>query len=114
MQGVVRTDLHTLAAANAAGEEVLFIERSGGAQQAFVAFCGKPRSASHERNHGRTRSQAGQDFPSLEARTHCFLSGEKLESQPVLRTLIYAVHAQMALGLMPGHATDRIVTALAA
>ena len=106
MQGVIRTNLHALAAANAAGEEVLFIERSGRTQQAFMAFCGKPGSAARERNHGNARSQAGQDFPSLEVYTHCFLSGKKLESQPVLRTLVHAVQTQMALGLMPGYATD--------
>ena len=114
MQGIIWANFHALAAANAAGQEVLFVQRSGRTQQAFVAFCGKTGSAAHERNHCSARSQAGQDFPSLKVRTHCFLRWKKLESQPMLGTLVHAVHAQMAFGLMPGDAADRIIPALAA
>ena len=114
MQSVIRADLHALSATNATGEEVLFIERPGRAQQAFMVLCGESGSAARQRNQGSARSQSGQDFPSLQVCTHCFLSGKKLESQAVLRTLIHAIQTQVALGLMPTHATDRVVAALAA
>ena len=114
MQGVVRTDLHALAAANTARQEVLFIERSGRAKKPFITLCGKAGSTSRQRPHSDTSSQTGQNFPSLQVRPDTLLFREKLKSQPVLRTFIHAVKAQMALRLSPRHAADRIVAALAA
>src|SRR4029077_13211475 len=55
----------------------------------------------------------GQDLAPLQIRARCLLSSKQFELQPVFRTLVHAVQAQMTFGLPPGNAPDGIVSSLA-
>src|ERR1039458_4650272 len=60
VQRGVGADLHALAAADAAGEKILLIERAGRAQQAFMAAFAQARVGAHQRNDRQAGGEAGE------------------------------------------------------
>ena len=114
MERGVGADLHALAAADAAGEEIFLIERAGRAEKAFIAAFAEARVGTKERNHCRTGGEAGDGTaPAQVGRCDFLFIAEEAELEAVMRATAYAVHAHEALGFSPGKAADGIVSALA-
>ena len=115
MQRIVGANLHALAAADAAREKVLFVQRARRPQQPIVAAFAQPGVRAHQRHHGRTRCKTRNApcavrCPAMPLR--CSLR-KKRNCKAVVRAAADAVHAHQALGLAPRRAADRVVAALA-
>src|SRR5580704_8466967 len=100
VQRVVGAHLHALAAANEAGEELVFVERAGRAQEPVVAAFAQPRVGAHQRNRGGSGGEAGQRSPSPQVRRSDlpFLA-EEAKRKTVVRARTHAIHAHQAFGL---------------
>ena len=97
LQRVVWADLHALAAPYAARQEVLFVQCTRRTQQPLMAFDCEPGRASQQWNHDCPRRQSREHLAPLQVRTDRLLSGEKLELQAVVWTLINTLQTEMTL-----------------
>ena len=114
MERGVGANLHALAAADAPGEEVGFVERAGRADEAFMTAFAQAGVGAHEGHDGHSGSKTGEGAPAAQIRRgDFFFIPKEAELQAVVRAGADAVHAHEALRLAPGHAADRIVAALA-
>lgn len=115
MQGIVGTNLHAFAATNTASEKIGFLEGAGRTNATITFFRGKGGGGAHQGKHCGADRKAGEDFTALQAGSFAGVAlGEKGELEAVMRTFTDAIQAEETFGFSPGHAADRIISALAA
>ena len=115
LQGVVGAHLHALAAANAALQKALLVERPGRPNQARIFGRRESRARAQNRQQRCARRHSRQRATALQvgAVDSGGRGGKEFETDSTFRTLAHAVEAEVAFRFAPLGVGKRIVPSLA-
>ena len=121
VKGVVGADTHALAAADAAGQEVLLGEGAGGANATGHRAIGGGDTGAHGGNRDKAAGRGHEQLSAIQMGAGNrgwivglrFTAGEKLEGEGTFGACCLAVQAEMAFFLMPDFSRFGVVPSLA-
>ena len=114
MQRIVGANFHTLAAADATGKEIRFVDGTGRSEQSVFAAFAKPCIGAHQRDGRSADGKASQGSAAAQIRRCNFVFlAEEAELKGVVWATAGAIHAHQAFRFAPRNSTDGVIATLA-